>query len=132
MYEIFLLFLQLRSDIVLSTCPALVLYDGHEDFILLDKEVVFTHQACGGALVSAGTVAVGQVGVTVTNLVTIIRYEKVRSGSKYRSTVGVMGDGEHFLLDVKLPDAVETPGAVETEEEGVVRGHVPALASRGC
>ena len=41
-----------------------------------------------------------------------------------------MGDGEHFLLDVKLPD-VQTAGAVETEEEGVVRGHIAALASRG-
>ena len=63
-----MLFLQLRSDIVLETCPALVLYDRNEDFILLYKEVVFSHQTCGGALVSAGTVAVRQIGVTVTNL----------------------------------------------------------------
>ena len=41
-----------------------------------------------------------------------------------------MGDGEHLLLDVELPD-VETAGAVEAEEEGVVRGHIAALASRG-
>ena len=125
----------------------LVLYDGDEDFILLHQEVVFTHQTCRGVLVSAGTVAVGKVGVTVTNLeqnikiklrnssalhylVAIIRDEKVRSGSKYRSTVRVVGDCEHFLLDVKLPD-VQTAGAMETEEEGVVRGHITALASRG-
>ena len=42
-----------------------------------------------------------------------------------------MRDGEHFLLDVKLPDG-QTPRAVQTEEEGVVRGHVAALARRGC
>ena len=46
----------------------LVLYDRDEDFILLDQEVVLSHQACGGVLVSAGTVAVRQVGITVTNL----------------------------------------------------------------
>ena len=56
---------------------------------------------------------------SINYFVAIIRYEKVCSSSKYRSTVWVMGDGEHFLLDVKLPD-VQTAGAVETEEEGVV------------
>ena len=65
-----MLFLQLRSDIVLESGPGpvLVLYDRDEDFILLYQEVVFTHQTGAGTLVSAGTVAVGQVGVAVTNL----------------------------------------------------------------
>ena len=67
---------------------------------------------------------------SINYFVAIIRYEKVCSSSKYRSTVWVMGDGEHLLLDVELPD-VETAGAVEAEEEGVVRGHIAALASRG-
>ena len=60
----------MRSDIVLETGPGpvLVLYDRDEDFILLYKEVVFTHQTGAGTLVSASTVAVGQVGVAVTNL----------------------------------------------------------------
>ena len=131
----------------MSSPPVLVLYDGDEDFILLYKEVVFSHQTCQTVLLPAGAVAVGQVGVTVahltspnintytetkliSHLVTIIRYKKVSSGAKYRSTVGVVGDGEHFLLDVELGD-VETSRAVESEEEGVVRGHVAALASRG-
>ena len=60
-------------------------------------------------------------------LVAIICNKKIRSGTKYGATVGMVGDGKQLLLDVELPD-IWTRGTVEAEQEGLVRGHIPSLA----
>ena len=57
-------------------------------------------------------------------LVAIICNKKIRSGTKYGATVGMVGDGKQLLFYVELPD-IGTRGTVEAEQEGLVRGHVP-------
>ena len=98
--------------------------DWDKDLVLLHQEAVVAHEAGGGGgllVLAAGTVAVGQVGVAVAHLTTIlvfpllhpskgpilylvaiVRDEEICPGPEYWSAAGVVRHGEQLLLDVKL------------------------------
>ena len=97
--------------------------DGDEDLVLLHQEAVVAHEAGGGGLLvlAAGAVAVGQVGVAVAHLTTILVFpllhpskepilylvaivgdEEICPGPEYRTAAGVVRHSEQLLLDVKL------------------------------